>query len=101
MGPFKDNVRTAADYNFLAALSRSFTAHMISIPGAINHRAGPSGRKLAEDHLATGRNEYRYATTRLRLLDEVFADPAERDEELARIRRPVPFLRGEGGVAVG
>ncbi len=101
VGPFKDNVRTAGDYNFLAALSRRFTAHMLSVPGAIKHATGPSDRKLAEDHLATGRNEYLYATTRLRLLDEVFSDPAEQDEELARIRGLFHFYAGKVALRSG
>jgi glycosyltransferase involved in cell wall biosynthesis len=86
VGDFLPNYRTAADYRFLGLLYRNYRTNLIALPAAIKHSDGVSGGALAEGHLATGPNEYRYAIHRLPLYDEFFQQGRETDEELRRIR---------------
>jgi len=86
VGDFLPNYRTAADYRFLGLLYRHYQANMLAIPAAIKHGTAAGGKALAEGHLATGTNEYRYATHRLPLYDEFFWTGRESDVELGRIR---------------
>jgi glycosyltransferase involved in cell wall biosynthesis len=86
IGDFLPNYRTAADYRFLGLLYRHYQANMLALPGAIKHGMALGGRRLTEGHLATGANEYRYATHRLPLYDEFFWLGRESDVELGRIR---------------
>jgi hypothetical protein len=85
VGLFAEQYRSAADYRFLALLSRAFRANMIAVPCAIKHYGGPGGA-LAEGHLSLDANEYRYAVKRLPLFDEMFRREAGTDPELERIR---------------
>ena len=104
VGKFLGHYRTAADYRFLALLSREYRANMIAVPGAIKHHAGEGGRALAEDHLAAGRsnqNKYRYAAHRLPLFDEFFRDPSQPDPENERIRGLYQLYAGRTALELG
>jgi glycosyltransferase involved in cell wall biosynthesis len=86
VGDFLPTYRTAADYRFLGLLYRNYRANMIAVPAAIKHSMAVGGQALAEGHLATGTNEYRYAVHRLPLYDEFFWQGRESDPELGKIR---------------
>lgn len=86
VGPFLENYRTAADWRFLALLSRTFRANLIAVPCAIKHDTAIGGQALSEGHLAAGAHEYRYAEQRLRLFDELFREESRLDPETRRIR---------------
>lgn len=101
VGPFLANYRTAADYRFIALLSRNYRANMIAVPCAIKHHSGKDGDTLAEDHLAVGPNEYRYAAHRLPLFDELFRDPAQPDPEIERIRGLYQLYAGKTALELG
>ncbi len=86
VGLFPSHYRTAADFRFLAQLCRHFQANMITLPSAIKHRDAPGDKALAQDHLATGPNEYRYARAKLALFDDMFWNERRGDKELSAIR---------------
>jgi glycosyltransferase involved in cell wall biosynthesis len=93
IGLFPENYRTAADYLFLGNLYKNYCANMISLPSAIKHETLADGKELAEAHLATGMNEYRYAVKRIPLFDALF--DASRDTELKRIRGLYCYYAGQ------
>ncbi|MCR4347472.1 MAG: glycosyltransferase [Sulfuricaulis sp.] len=101
IGLFPENYRTAADYRFLGLLYRNFRANMISLPGAIKHNKAVGGRDLAEAHLATGVNEYRYAVHRLPLFDELFWNERKTDPEIKRIRGLYQYYAGRTALEHG
>jgi hypothetical protein len=83
VGLFLEDYRTAADYIFLAALAKQYQTHMIAVPAAVKYEYRNDGTSLEEPHLATGINEYRYASKRIDLFRMLFPDTA--DGELKRI----------------
>ena len=101
IGLFPENYRTAADYRFLGLLYRNYRANMIMLPGAIKHNKAVGGRDLAEAHLATGFNEYRYASKRLPLFDELFWNERQSDPEINRIRGLYQFYAGRTALEHG
>ena len=101
IGLFPENYRTAADYRFLGMLYRQYQANMITLPGAIKHNKAVGGRDLAEAHLATGLNEYRYATRRLTLFDEMFWNERKSDPEINRIRGLYQYYAGRTALEHG
>jgi glycosyltransferase involved in cell wall biosynthesis len=86
VGMFSELYRTAADYRFLASLSRCYQANMIGVPSAVKYHFGIGGQSLFENHLAAGPHEYRYATARIPLFDEMFPLGDPPDRETLRIR---------------
>ena len=101
IGPFPEDYRTAADYRFLALLSREFRTSMIAVPSAIKHQAGLDGKALQEDHLAVGASEYRFAVNHLRLFDEIYGPPERLDEETRRIRGLHQLFAGRKALLLG
>lgn len=101
IGLFPENYRTAADYRFLGLLYRQYRANMITLPGAIKHNKAVGGRDLAEAHLATGFNEYRYASKRLPLFDEMFWNERKSDPEINRIRGLYQYYAGRTALEHG
>jgi glycosyltransferase involved in cell wall biosynthesis len=101
VGYFRDDVRTAADYAFLIKLSKHFPAAVIGVPSAIKYEKGHGGSELAEAHLATGRNEYRYAVTRIGLLEDAFGDQLATDPELPKIHGLFHLYAGRTALELG
>jgi len=101
IGPFLEGYRSAADYRFLGKLFRHFRANMITVPSALKHDVGASGRRLAEGHLATGINEYRFALNRLALFDELFWNERKSDPEINRIRGLYQSYTGRTALELG
>jgi glycosyltransferase involved in cell wall biosynthesis len=101
IGPFLESYRSAADYRFLGQLFRHFRANMITVPSALKHDVGASGCRLAEGHLATGINEYRFALNRLALFDELFWNKRKSDPEINRIRGLYQSYTGRTALELG
>ena len=101
IGLFPENYRTAADYRFLGLLYRQYVANMITLPGAIKHNKATGGHDLAEAHLASGANEYRYAAQRLPLFDDLFWNERRADPEISRVRGLYQFYAGRTALEHG
>lgn len=100
VGPFVTTCENAADFRFLALLARHFRANMISVPSAIKHDRA-AGAELAEAHLATGRNAYRFALNKLGFFDELFYRRRPDDEEVQRIRAVYQLLAARTALRLG
>lgn len=72
VGPFREEFRNAADFHFLASLSRHFRANMIGLPCAFKHEKTAKAKSVKEEHLAAGRNSYRLVATHLQFFEELF-----------------------------
>jgi len=101
VGPFPEEYRTTADYRLLALLSREYRTNLIAVPCAIKHELGSNGQALAEDHLATGNSQYRFAMNRLRLFDELFYTPNQTDPEIVRVRGLYQLFAGRKALLLG
>jgi glycosyltransferase involved in cell wall biosynthesis len=101
LGPFPTRFRSAADYRFLALLAREYRANMISVPLAVRHNKGVGGAQLAEDHLASGPAEYRFALNKLAFFDELYRDPRRGDPEIERVRSFHLFAAGKSALGSG
>jgi hypothetical protein len=73
---------------------------MIAIPGAIKHDRAATA-ELAEAHLATGRNAYRFAVNKLGFFDELFLRDQPDDIELQRIRAIYQLLAARTALRLG
>jgi glycosyltransferase involved in cell wall biosynthesis len=101
VGPFDETVPVANDFSWLAVLCKRFTAHYLSIPGAIKHELGHAGRALAEDHLATGKRAIQFHEDVLRLHDELFWSANHDDPELVALRGFRQYLVAQAAAKQG
>lgn len=86
VGPFVTRTRNAADGRFLALLAKHFRANMIGFPCAIKYDKGLGATALQEDHLATGKNAYKFSVNHLSYFDELYWNDQKDDRELTLIR---------------
>lgn len=80
-GPFDERLRAGSDFGWLARLCRG-ELHFFSVAGCVKHEWAPGGAALAEDHLATGRNQTRFFRSLADQVVTLFPD----DPDLAAIR---------------
>jgi glycosyltransferase involved in cell wall biosynthesis len=101
IGPFATHTRSAADYHFLARLSRAFPASMIAVPSAIKYERAAGNQPLAQSHLATGSGAYRFEVNKLGFFDELYAGPDCTDAETLRLRRHYCLAAGHRALGLG
>jgi hypothetical protein len=101
VGPFDTRFRAASDFRYLAEVYRRFPANMLALPGATKHELGPGGRRLAQDHLASGRNPVPYYQSLLTHLEEVFLPGLPEDRELRAVMASLRFDLAQAALANG
>jgi glycosyltransferase involved in cell wall biosynthesis len=101
VGPFDAQARTAADFRFFSMLYRRYRANMISLPSAIKYEYGAHGRHLAQGHLATGTNQFKYALAKLSYFDQAFLAAADGDPEIMRVRALHQLSAARTAIALG
>ncbi len=101
LGPQDTNSPAASDFGYLAALCREFPMNMLSIPGCIKHEYGIGKKRIAEDHIVTGRAAVRFHREVLRYLDLFYLSAAPDDPELMALRAFRQFLVGKAALSKG
>lgn len=98
---FDPTLRSAEDYRLFGQIARHHRAHLIDVPSALKHERAPAGRPLQQDHLATGRNAYRFEAQKMRQFEALFAEAFAHDAELRRIRRFYQLYAGLAALRSG
>jgi glycosyltransferase involved in cell wall biosynthesis len=100
VGTFVTHTRSAADYQFLCRVARTFPVNMIGVPCATKHDRAPAGAALEQGHLASGQAGYRFETNKLAFFDEMHASSGHGDE-IAILRRHHCFAAARAAVRAG
>ncbi len=101
VGPFVTRCPNAADGRFLTLLARHFRANMIGFPLAVKYDKGLGSTALQEDHLATGKNLYKFSVNHLSFFDELHWNNQKNDRELTLIRSYHQFYAGRTALRLG
>jgi glycosyltransferase involved in cell wall biosynthesis len=101
VGPFDARIPVANDFAWLARLCERFTAHFLSLPGAVKHELARGDQALTEDHLASGKTAVRFHQDVLQLHEELFWSRNQGDPELAALRGFRQYLVAEAAAKQG
>ena len=87
VGKFVTHTRSAADYQFLCRVARTFPINMIGVACATKNDRTPAGAVLSQTHLASGGGSYRFTANKLAFFDEMFMGASQPGDEVQVLRR--------------